>query len=591
MTEATIKDLKLSASNVRSTVDKKSEGFKELVASIKTNGLINPLTVIRNGDSTHYEIIAGNRRLEALKQLVKDGDLDSTSPIQINIVESEQAEEVSLAENFARTPMTTAETLRAFVAIRNKAATPVPVLAQRFGISIKRAERILRLGDLADPIFKAFEEGKIDEDVAQAFASTADNKLQLAAWKKFQKLPSYEQYGRSVRNLLGLSDWTLTNKLKIVGRAAYKKAGGLLENDLFSDSINILNPEILSTLYDELLDKRTQTIIDRCNREVETSDTEDYMNRIAVVYDPTKAQEKQWDKAEEQREALETEFQESDMSHSAWKKKLEPIEKKLDGLKAKMKISLPEGGRIAVVRSHKVDTPFFFWLEKPDAEPAEDEAPAEDSTISVSQRAIDEMATMRAHRLTSMVDSCKEPKLPDAMLELLVFITARQQFGEERYSSGVRGYSAVSHHSDLGSPDWLTEADREKAWKMFKKDKRGANEIAALIIPRLAQHHIAKDDADYIDFVSDFVPPLPWQSDEEFWSMFRKAQITDMLNEIDPEIMPLLGDRKQKELREHAHDLFTAREKLAWKQLSKEQIAKVEAWVPSWIRMKKERDA
>ena len=64
-----INDIRLHG-NVRSKIDKKEDSFKELVKDIDQNGLIQPLVVYRVDDT--YYLIAGHRRLEALKELALD---------------------------------------------------------------------------------------------------------------------------------------------------------------------------------------------------------------------------------------------------------------------------------------------------------------------------------------------------------------------------------------------------------------------------------------------------------------------------------------------------------------------------------------
>ena len=54
----------VGGSNVR---DEQDETLLELMASIETNGLLSPITVRHKGDK--YEVIAGHRRLEAVKRL------------------------------------------------------------------------------------------------------------------------------------------------------------------------------------------------------------------------------------------------------------------------------------------------------------------------------------------------------------------------------------------------------------------------------------------------------------------------------------------------------------------------------------------
>ena len=72
-----------------------SQSLEELMQSIKEKGIIQPILVRRKGD--FYELIAGERRLRALKQL---GITDI--PVIIKEVTDQDSLELSLIENIQR---------------------------------------------------------------------------------------------------------------------------------------------------------------------------------------------------------------------------------------------------------------------------------------------------------------------------------------------------------------------------------------------------------------------------------------------------------------------------------------------------------
>jgi ParB family transcriptional regulator, chromosome partitioning protein len=88
-----------SPANVRKTGA--GEGIEELTARIAAHGLLQNLAV-PPAKGGKFEIIAGGRRLAALKLLVKDGKLPKNAPILCHVSEGADAGEISLAENIIR---------------------------------------------------------------------------------------------------------------------------------------------------------------------------------------------------------------------------------------------------------------------------------------------------------------------------------------------------------------------------------------------------------------------------------------------------------------------------------------------------------
>ncbi len=94
--------LRPSSRNVR-----KSGGtsIPELAASIARVGLLQNLTVVLSADGEHYEVVAGRRRLAALKLLVKRRKLAKGHEVPCLLVPDAAARTVSLTENVQREAM------------------------------------------------------------------------------------------------------------------------------------------------------------------------------------------------------------------------------------------------------------------------------------------------------------------------------------------------------------------------------------------------------------------------------------------------------------------------------------------------------
>ena len=235
--------LTLSPLNVRLGTPS-ATGIAELAASIESHGLLQPLIVHRIADNK-YGVLAGGRRLRALELIDKAclvpcivRDDDDTVQIEMSIVENTHREALRPTEEF-----------HAFKALAAKGAEASEI-ATRFGVSERHVKQRMRLGQLHDSVLTALSNDKITLESAMAYASNPDTNLQALVFKEQSK----EQYGAhqsyAVRKALATqaADNKAVSELKFVGRAAYLKAGGIIEQDLFGDFERILNPEIIEQL-------------------------------------------------------------------------------------------------------------------------------------------------------------------------------------------------------------------------------------------------------------------------------------------------------------------------------------------------------
>lgn len=140
-----INDIRLHG-NVRSKIDKKEDSFKELVKDIDQNGLIQPLVVYRVDD--HYYLIAGHRRLEALKELALD---------KAAIYERPQPNgdftQLQVSENTMRKDLTLYEEVMAFKSMVDTKMT-ITEVAGKFGHSRNYVIRRVEYGNLIPALLK-----------------------------------------------------------------------------------------------------------------------------------------------------------------------------------------------------------------------------------------------------------------------------------------------------------------------------------------------------------------------------------------------------------------------------------------------------
>jgi ParB family chromosome partitioning protein len=205
----------------------------ELKASIAVHGLQQNLVVApANGNGAH-EVIAGGRRLAALKALQAEGKLPPDCVVPC-FVRAENAAEISLAENIVRQAMHPADQFEAFAALIDAGET-VPAIASRFGVSEKLVRQRLKLGKVAPKLLAAYRAEEMDLETLTAFTLSDSHKRQLAVWKQVKN----EHYGVSphtVRRLLTEKSIAAGSRLgRFVGVGAYEQAGGRVTRDLFSE--------------------------------------------------------------------------------------------------------------------------------------------------------------------------------------------------------------------------------------------------------------------------------------------------------------------------------------------------------------------
>src|SRR5437763_1890401 len=106
--------LEKSPHNARRTAG--MAAIEELKASLLAHGLMQNLVVTEAGDGT-YRVIAGGRRLEALRALQAEAKLPQDYAVPCQVVPDEHALEMSLAENTVRLAMHPADQFEAFAAL------------------------------------------------------------------------------------------------------------------------------------------------------------------------------------------------------------------------------------------------------------------------------------------------------------------------------------------------------------------------------------------------------------------------------------------------------------------------------------------
>lgn len=255
--------------NVRKTYT--PSGIDELAANIKAIGLLQPLLVRADKNNA---VIAGGRRLVALKQLWKSGDLDTDFPVPCTVANDEiDPAEMSLAENVVREDMHPIDQATAFKLISEE-GHKIEQIALRFGVTEAIVRKRLKLADLSPVILEALRAGKISLEQAQSFTVRNDHEAQGSAYQAlFVDGASYDQKPQNIREVMAGEDVVYGDDIRAryVGLEAYASAGGTYSQDLFSSnprSIFLHNEDILESLTLAKLNDFAQPVIQEGWKEV-----------------------------------------------------------------------------------------------------------------------------------------------------------------------------------------------------------------------------------------------------------------------------------------------------------------------------------
>ena len=233
--EVPLSRLALAPENVRKTpADPIAEA--EMKASIAAHGLLENLVVRMDGpaDAGAYAVVAGGRRLAAMKALAEDGTIDADHPVPCLVAaDPDMAGELSLAENIVRIAMHPADQVIAFTKLAD-AGLSVAAIAARFGTSERLVEQRLRLGNVAPDLLDAYRADEIDLEVLKTFSVTPDHARQMAAWEQVAG-QGYRPSAWQVKRLLTEERIPGASAVaRFVGVEAYESAGGEVLRDLFT---------------------------------------------------------------------------------------------------------------------------------------------------------------------------------------------------------------------------------------------------------------------------------------------------------------------------------------------------------------------
>ncbi|MCE1251762.1 MAG: ParB/RepB/Spo0J family partition protein [Comamonadaceae bacterium] len=217
--------------NVRKTVPRMS--IPELAASIQRVGLLQNLIVIPASDGLHYEVVAGGRRLAALKLLAKKHRIAKDWDVPCLRVADGTARTASLTENVQREAMHPADQFEAFAALVAE-GRPIEDIAADFSVTPLVVQRRLKLANVSPRLMADYRADAVTLDQLMALSITDDHAAQEAA---FYDAPQRQRQPSALRERLTEREIDAYRHplVRFVGLDAYEQAGGGVRRDLFAE--------------------------------------------------------------------------------------------------------------------------------------------------------------------------------------------------------------------------------------------------------------------------------------------------------------------------------------------------------------------
>lgn len=222
-------ELTISRLNVRKR--KFVQDVDKLAQDIQEQGQLQPIIVRREGEK--LAVIAGQRRLDAIKLLNKKGD---EILVRVVVVECDdaQASKLSMSENFFQSPMTGLQNQRAFAGLVKKGVT-VEEIANQYSMPEDKVRKTLAIGNLPDAVIAAYEADDLCTDGLQYLAIA--NKSMVKQWLDAHKEGNAPRYIRDIKRMFNPD-----HREPMLKHALFdvEQSGLATLNDLFSENATVV---------------------------------------------------------------------------------------------------------------------------------------------------------------------------------------------------------------------------------------------------------------------------------------------------------------------------------------------------------------
>jgi ParB family chromosome partitioning protein len=170
----------------------------ELQASLKSSGLLQPITVRRAAEGSGYELISGERRLRAATRLGWE-DI----PAIVRDVDDRTLLTLALVENLQRADLNAVEEARGYRRLAEEFGYTHAQIADAVGKDRTSVTSLLRILQLPAAILEIVEKGQLTAGHARALVSLEDERRALSlANEAVARQLSVRELERRVREML-----------------------------------------------------------------------------------------------------------------------------------------------------------------------------------------------------------------------------------------------------------------------------------------------------------------------------------------------------------------------------------------------------
>jgi len=235
------------------------DNLQDLSASIREHGILQPLVVTQSASGFGYQLIAGERRLQAARM----AGLERV-PVIVREVNEQQRLELALIENLQRDDLNPLDAAEGYRQLAEEFNLSHEDIAAQVGKSRTSITNTLRLLKLSPPVRQSLADGEISEGHARALLALKTTQRQTSALHTIlkrhlsvrqtedlvrepaQKPKKNAQSTNRSADEIALED-QLRQKLGTRVTLKRSKQGGSITISFFSD-------EELNALVDQLLD-------------------------------------------------------------------------------------------------------------------------------------------------------------------------------------------------------------------------------------------------------------------------------------------------------------------------------------------------
>ena len=147
--------------------------IEDLVASVRAQGIIQPLVVTPEGEG--YAIIAGERRWRAAQK----AGLEAVPVVVRQVADDRELLELALVENLQRSDLNPIEEAEAYAALQEKFGLSQEEVASRVGKARTTVTNALRLLRLPDEVLDLLREGRLTAGQARPLLGIQDPEEQI----------------------------------------------------------------------------------------------------------------------------------------------------------------------------------------------------------------------------------------------------------------------------------------------------------------------------------------------------------------------------------------------------------------------------